>query len=148
MRRLATALAFVALGAGRALAAGEQSGQNAHPGVLTVGGLYLFYDETAPLSFVTAVAHELARNRVELGEVSGSSCQHGVSVPTSPSLNATNISAAAGNGGYFKTLTQIHLAHPNLAGIYDVRVDQRSLSILGVYKRLCIDVVARGFALK
>lgn len=141
---LALALASAAP---RALAAGAQT-QNASPGILTVGGFYLFYNETAPLSFVPSVASELPKNRVELGEVSGSSCQHGVSIPTSLSLHATDISAAAGNGGYFKAIQNIRLAHPGMAGIYDVRADQRSLSILGVYRRLCIDVVARAFALK
>lgn len=144
-------LAFlaVALAASAARAAGEEDGQNAHPGILTVGGFYLFYNEQAPLSFVTMVPHEAPQDRVELGEVSGRSCQHGASVPTSLSLNATSISAAAGNGGYFKALDNIRKAHANLAGIYDVRADLRTFSILrGVYQRLCVEVVARGFALK
>jgi len=139
---------FAMLAASPARAVGEGEGQDASPGILTMGGLYLFYNEQAPLSFVSPVPSELPRERVELGEVAGRSCQHGLSIPTALSFRATNVSGAAGNGGYFKALESIRKAHPGIAGIYDVRTDLRSLSILGLYRRLCVEIVARGYARK
>ena len=77
----------------------------------------------------------------------GNSCQHGLSIPVTASIRPTTVSGAAGNGGYNKTLAGILKARPDLAGIYDVKVDVHTISILGFYRRTCTEILARGFRL-
>jgi len=67
-----------------------------------------------------------------------------VSLPTSSSSRAS-ISGAVGEGGFARALQDIRERHPDLTGIYDVKVDEHFLGILTVYSRRCIEVTARGF---
>jgi hypothetical protein len=70
-----------------------------------------------------------------------------LAIPISTSILSTTVSGAAGNGGYNKTLAGLLKARPDLAGIYDVKVDVQTLSILGFYRRSCTEILARGFRL-
>ncbi len=129
-----------------ARAAGENDGDTAVPGLIPAGSLMLFYDSSGPLSFVTMTPKDKPKGAFELGTVTGSSCQHGLSVPLSADVRGTSITGAYGNGSFVKAVGQIKAEHPTASGIYDVRVDQRVFSILGIYRKLCTEVTARAFA--
>ena len=111
--------------------------------------LILFYDSEAPLSYQTLTHRDVPQDAVLVGEVVGESCQRGLRVPLLFVLPInTRVSGAIGNGSYEKALSNIREKHPDLDGIYDVRVDIHTFSILTVYVRDCTNVVARGFKLK
>lgn len=142
MRGAAALLLFVLALPGAA--AGQDSGA-ATPGLVRPGGFLLFYDSQGALSFVSATRSELPADAQDAGEVSTSACQHGLSVPLSLSLRANSVSAAAGRGGYEKALARLKAQRPELRGIYDVKVDTRVTSVLRIWRRMCVEVSARGF---
>lgn len=121
----------------------EAAGVNGRGGLMRMGGILLFSNNRGPLSFVTLPAKP--EGAVDVGEVGGETCQHGVAIPTALNVRATNISGSAGNGGFEKTLAKLKESRPELAGVYDVRVDARIFSVLGFYRRLCTVIHARGF---
>lgn len=120
-------------------------GEDAAPGLMPMGGLVLFYDSQGPLSFVSATRSELAPDAVDAGEVEAQACQHGLSIPLGLSLRATNLSGAAGRGGYEKALERLRAARPELRGLYDLKVDVRVTSVLRLWRRLCVRLSGRGF---
>jgi len=122
----------------------DREGYQARPGLLRVGGFVLFYNAQGPLSSVPMTRRELPKDALPSAEVFGKSCQHGLSIPLSASLRAQSISGAVGDGGYRKAVEKIRLAHPEVIGLYDVRIDHHTISILGIYKRLCVEVTARS----
>lgn len=126
-------------------AADNDEGEDAAPSLVRPGGFMLFYDSVGPLSFVASTRRELPADAVDIGEVRASACQHGLSIPISLSLRGNSVSGVAGRGGFEKTLAKIKEAHPELRGIYDVKVDQRTTSVLGLWRRVCAEVTARGF---
>ncbi|TBR21037.1 hypothetical protein EPO15_11290 [bacterium] len=143
MRTLA---ALLALGLAAAPAgAAEDEGDDSSPGLVRVGGLLLFYDSQGPLSFASATRSELPAGVVDAGEVKAVACQHGLSIPTGLSLRSTNVSAAAGRGGYLKALERLRRQRPELRGLYDVKVDVRETSVLRIWRRMCVELTARGF---
>ncbi|MDE2293182.1 MAG: hypothetical protein KGL53_13960 [Elusimicrobia bacterium] len=131
------------LAAALALPAAAQ--ETAEPALVPVGGVMLFYDTQAPLSFVPPTRRELPKDAVDAGNVAGEACQQGLSIPLSLSLNPTSVSGAFGRGGFDEALERIRKAVPGLRGVYDVRIDMRVTSVLGVWRRLCVEVTARGF---
>ncbi len=138
--------ALLALGLAAAPAsAAQEEGDDASPGMVRVGGLLLFYDSQGPLSFQSATRSELPEGVADAGEVTASACQHGLSIPTGLSLRSTNISAAAGRGGYAKAIERLRKERPELRGLYDLKVDVRETSVLRVWRRMCIQLTARGF---
>ncbi len=148
MRRLAAAAACLLLLSASAAAIGEGDESGAAPGLITTGGLLLFYDATGPLSFPTMTPRDVPAGARPLGFVSGRSCQRGLSIPLAFSLNSTSVSGAYGDGGYKKALAALHRARPDLAGIYDVTMDVQVFSLLnGLYRSLCTIATGRGFAL-
>ena len=126
----------------------QEEGTTAQPGLINPGGLIVFYASEGPLSFQTLTPGELPPGARDAGEVRGRSCQYGLAIPVAASIRPTTVSGAAGNGGYDKTLASILKARPDLAGIYDVKVDVQTLSILGFYRRICTEILARGFRLR
>lgn len=126
-------------------AAGENDGDTAVPGLIPAGSFMIFYDSSGPLSFVTMTPKDKPAGTPELGLVKGVSCQHGLSIPISANLRGTSISGAVGNGSFVKALEEIKKKKPEVAGIYDVRTDQRIFAILGIYRKLCTEVTARAF---
>jgi len=140
VRWLVLAALFAARGAGA-----QEEGASARPGLIHPGGLLIFYSVQGPLSFMTMTPGDLPPGAKDAGEVQGRSCQYGLSIPVTLSLRPTTISGAAGDGGYRKTLAAIRKGRPDLAGIYDVKVDVQILSILGFYRRTCTEILARGF---
>lgn len=143
MRALAAVLAAVLLAA--PAAADNDEGEEASPSLARPGGFLLFYDSVGPLSFVTATRRELPADAVDIGEVAASACQHGLSIPLSLSVRASSVSGAAGRGGFEKTLARIKEKHPDLRGLYDVKVDRRITSVFRLWRRTCTEVTARGF---
>lgn len=139
------ALAVALLSSPGPAGAGEGHSYEANPGLLRMGGLLLFYNIRAPLSFVTMTPGGLPEGSALAGEVSGRSCQHGLAIPVTASLRPTTLSGAGGDGGYEKALAALRKAHPGLAGIYDVKVDLHTISVLGFYRRVCTEILARGF---
>jgi hypothetical protein len=138
---LAVILAFLP-GAARAQ---DDDGQ-AQPRLVPAGGILLFYNSTGPLSFETATPGHLPPGAVRLpGELQGSSCQYALAIPLSASLRATSVSGAKGDGSYEKALGVLRAGHPELSGVYDVKVDLHVTSVLGVFRRLCTEITARGF---
>ncbi len=125
----------------------QEDGTSASPSLIRPGGMTVFYNSEGPMSFVTPTPKDLPPGARDAGEVKGRTCQHGVSIPVTASFRPTTVSGAAGDGGYRKTLAAILKDRPDLAGIYDVKVDMHNLSILGFYRRLCTEVLARGFRL-
>lgn len=140
------ALILVALLATSAGARGENDEDTATPGLIPSGGLMLYYNSRGPLSFVTMTPKDVPKGARQLGLVSGSSCQHGLSVPITADVRGTSISGVQGDGGFQKAVAHILKQKPETSGIYDVRVDQRVFSILGIYRKLCTLVTARAFA--
>ena len=128
-------------------AVAQEGGTSARPVLVQPGGLLVFYSSEGPLSFTALTPGELPPQAHDAGEVKGRTCQHGLSIPITASLRSTTVSGAAGNGGYRKTLAAILKERPELAGVYDVKVDVQTLSILGFYRRTCTELTARGFRL-
>ena len=121
---------------------------DARPGLLRPGGIVLFVNSRAPLSFETLSPSQIPADAVDAGTVFCRSCQHGISAPiTAPSgtSRGTNVSGAGGNGGFERALANLKKERPEIRGIYDVKVDYHRISILGIYRRLCIEITARGF---
>lgn len=128
-----------------ALPAAAQDEGRASPALVPAGGLLIFYDSQGPMTFVAATRRELPAGVSDAGEVEAQACQHGLSVPLSLSWRATSVSGALGRGGFEKALERVKAARPELRGVYDVRVDLRVTSVLGVWRRLCVELAARGF---
>lgn len=146
MRRLALAAALGLLAA-PAAAAGENEDDAAIPTMQSRGGLHLFYQSVGPMSFVAMTPRDVPADARPLGEIKSVSCQRGLSIPLAASFRATSISNSYGDGGYKKSLELMKKQHPDLVGIYDVKVDLQIFSILGgLYRALCTHVSARGFA--
>lgn len=142
-----TLLAVLLLGlSAPVFARGENDEDTATPGLIPAGSLMLFYDSEGPLSFVTMTPKDRPASARELGLVKGVVCQHGLSIPLSADVRGTSITGAVGNGSFAKAVAQIKKDHPEATGIYDVRTDMRVFSILGIYRKLCTEVVARAFA--
>lgn len=129
----------------RALAQGDS--YEARPGLIRMGGFVLFYNSSGPLSFHTMTHVELPKGNVPMGPVEARSCQHGVSIPIFSSFGRFNLSGAGGDGSYRKILEKIREKHSELTGVYDVKVDLHLFSILGIYKRTCTEIAAKGFKL-
>lgn len=145
MKILLPVLLFVAL-APFVAAKGEEDGDDASPGLIPAGGILIFYKSEGPLSFVTMTPKDVPADARRLGTVKGVSCQHGLSIPITASLRATNVTGGYGDGSFRKAVAQIKKEHPDMVGIYDVRADLRIFSLLGLYRRLCTEVTARAFA--
>lgn len=117
----------------------------ANPGMLRLGGMVLFFGGEGPLSYQLPAAGSAPAGAKPVGEVFGSSCQYGLSVPLALAPRATRLAAGRGLGGYEKAIADIHSKHPGLKGVYDVKVDTRHLSVLGIYRKQCVEVTARGY---
>jgi hypothetical protein len=128
-----------------ASAAAQQEGSAAIPDLIGPGGFVVYYDARGPLSFLPMTPRELPPGASILGEVSGEVCEYGISVPLTLSYQGPAASAAYGRGGYEDALRSIRQEHPELTGVFDVRVDHRVTSVLGILRRLCTELVARGF---
>jgi hypothetical protein len=123
----------------------QEDANEARPDLITVGGFLVFYDARGPLSFPAMTARDLPAAAVVGPEVEGRACEYGVSIPITLSFRGPSISGAGGNGGYEAALEDIRERHPAIAGVFDVRVDDHTTSILGFLRRLCTEVVARSF---
>ena len=136
---------FAALLAATAAASpfGQES-YEARPGLITLEGYVVFYNSQGPLSMVSMTRSELPKDAVPSGKVEGKSCQHGLQIPLSATLWPTKVSGAIGDGGYRKVLSEIREDNPEIIGLYDVKVDQQIVSILGIYRRICTEVRAYG----
>ena len=145
--RALLAAAFLAAASAPCAAMGEGTDDFAVPQMQTTSGFVLYYNSTGPMSFLSMTPRDVPKNARLLPEVRGVNCQRGLSIPTAVSINATDISGVYGDGGYVKSLLKIVKAHPDVAGIYDVRVDLEIFSILGFYRSTCTIVTARAFAL-
>lgn len=141
---LAAALALSLAAPGHALGEGDED--DAVPGMQSPGGMVLYYRSEGPMSFVAMTPKDVPADAVKIREVRGRACQRGLAVPIAASLNATSLSAYYGNGSYAKALARIKKAHPEVAGLYDVRTDVEVFSVLGFYRSLCTIVTARAFA--
>ncbi|MBI3547566.1 MAG: hypothetical protein HY078_00800 [Elusimicrobia bacterium] len=139
--KLAALLLLATLGAANA----QEDGSGAAPGLMNPGGLVLFYNDVAPLSFVTMTPKDLPPGVVLGGDVKGRSCQHGLAVPIAANFRATSLSAAAGDGSQRKALEGIKAENPDVAGLFDIRIDDHTFIILGIYKRSCVEITARAF---
>ncbi len=137
---------LVVLLAASAGARGENDEDVATPGLIPAGGLMLYYNSTGPLSFVTMTPKDIPQGARPLGTVTGTSCQRGLSIPITADVRGTSITGAHGDGSFQKAVAHIKAQRPETAGIYDVRVDQRVFSILGIYRKLCTEVTARAYA--
>jgi len=113
------------------------------------GSIILFYDSLGPLSFVTMSPRDLPGDAVQIGEVYARTCQYGIGIPlippTSPTSSGTSISGVKGNGSYQRTVLKLKTRYPELRGIFDVRVDDQTTSVLAIFRRLCTEITARGF---
>ncbi len=108
----------------------------------------LFTNSRAPLSFETLSADKLPANATDAGTIYCQSCQHGLSIPVTPpsgTSRGSNISGLGGNGGFEKAFANLKKERPEIRGIYDVKIDYHRVSILGIYRRQCLEVTARAF---
>jgi hypothetical protein len=141
------AAALAAAAAGPCAAAGDGDDDFALPMMQTTGGLVLYYNSTGPLSFLSMTPKDVPAGARLIPEVRGVTCQRGLSIPITATIQATDISGVYGDGGYIKSLAKIKKENPGVIGIYDVRVDLEIFSILGFYKSTCTIVTARAFSL-
>jgi hypothetical protein len=144
MRRFwAIAAIAAALASGWALAQDEDE---AHPTLMAPGGFMLFYGGAGPVSYRESTPRDVPKQAKLLGEVQGEGCQQGLFIPIQLSFRSNSVSGITGNAGFEKALREIHQQHPALDGLFDVKVDRHTLSILGIYRRECTEVVAQGFS--
>jgi hypothetical protein len=127
-------------------ACAQKPSYRANSDLIFVGALMVFYDSEAPLSYQTLTTQEMPKDAILLGEVEGDSCQQGLSIPIffSPT-NWVSVSGAKGNGSFKKALLDIREQHPDLTGLYDVKVDIHRKSYLTIYRKECTIVIAQGF---
>ncbi len=123
----------------------EGDGTANFPGLISTGGYVLYYNSEGPLAYVPE--GRPPKERTEMGEITARTCQYGVSIPLEAAFRPAMASGGAGDGSYKKTLQTLKHTYPQLEGIYDVKVDMRLLSVLGVFQRLCTIVTARGWRL-
>ncbi len=121
----------------------QEAGSEARRGLISVSGFLLFRNARGPLSYVSEAAPALG---AETRPVFGRGCQHGLSIPITMAVRGPRIAAAAGRGGYEIALAKIREAHPGLKGLYDMKVDDHVISVLGIYHRVCTEINARGFS--
>lgn len=116
-------------------------------GLIEPGGFIIFFNSQGPLSYQTISPNELPADAVRTGNVWCKICQHGVTLPVSDAtgMRGTNVSGAAGNGSFKKAFDRLHEEHPDLRGVYDVKIDLQRVSILGIYRRVCTVILAKGF---
>jgi hypothetical protein len=122
-----------------------QESYEASPGLLLLGGFVVFFDAQGPLSYPTLTAAEVPNDAISLGSVTGRGCQYGLSIPIVGASSLTRVSGGVGRGGFQKAIGDIRQRHPELRGIYDVKVDSHLLSVLTVFSRRCVEISARGF---
>ena len=126
-------------------AAQEEAAGDGRTRAIRMGGFLLFGNNRAPHSIVALPARPAGMT--DAGEVKDRSCQWGVAIPLALNIRATSISASTGDGGYEKVMSRIKEKHPEVAGIYDARMDAHYTAILGIFRRLCLEVTARSFRL-
>ena len=144
---LPAAAVLLSLLAAPAAALGENEDATAVPTMTSRGSIHIFYQSVGPMSFVAMTPKDVPADARPLGEVKSVSCQRGVSIPLAANIRATSVSNSYGDGGYRKALELMKKKHPDLEGIYDVKVDLGIFSLLGgIYRSLCTYVTARGFA--
>lgn len=129
--------------------ADEPEGYEANPDLINVDGYVVFFNAQGPLSYLSATSGEIPAGATRMGNVHGQSCQHALSLPLSADLRTQSAKAggALGDGGYQQAFEKIKKDHPDITGIYDVRVDMHEVRILSVYSKLCTEITARGFTL-
>ena len=115
------------------------------PALIRPGGLPVFFSSSGPLAYSSLTRSEIPKDAVPAGELTGRSCQFSLAVPLSATIRATSISGAVGNGTYNKILQDMEHAQPGLRGIYDTKIDLHYTTILGVFGRLCTEIVAEGY---
>lgn len=125
----------------------ERAAYETNPNLIRMGGYMLFFNSRGPLSYSTLNKSDLPSGSMDLGIVKCESCQYGLSIPifTSAGSRSSSISGAQGDGSFKKALANLQVQRPELRGIYDVKVDLHQINILGIYKKLCTEVSARGF---
>jgi hypothetical protein len=124
--------------------AGAQESYEARSGLLQLEGLVVFFSGAGPLSYVTMTARDVPADAVRIGSVAGRGCQFGVSTPFM-GTGTPQLSGGGGEGGFARAVEDIRRRHPDLRGIYDVKVDDHVMSILTVFQRQCTEVAAQGF---
>ena len=144
MTRVALLVSLLAASTGGSVAVAQTESYEANPGLISLSGFVVFFDSEGPLSYATLTAKNLPSGAVLIGTVKGRGCQYGISTPIGVS-SMPRMSGAAGKGGYERALQDIWERHPDLRGIYDVKVDDHLLSVLTVFQRQCTEVTAKGF---
>jgi hypothetical protein len=129
--------------------ADEPEAYEVNPDLINVDGYVVLFNAQGPLSYLSATSGEVPSGATKMGNVHGESCQHALSLPVSADLRtrSAKIGGALGNGGYQQVFEKIKKEHPDITGIYDVRVDSHEVRILSVYSKLCTEITARGFTL-
>lgn len=115
-------------------------------GLISPSGFIVFYNSQGPLSYRTLTLKDLPVGTTLLGEFKAENCQYAVSIPLNLIFRqGVTLSGAQGNGGFKKAMVGLHRDYPQVDGIFDVKIDIHTLSILGLYTRECTEIVARGF---
>ncbi len=124
----------------------DQDWYKARSTLMTPGSYFVaFYQTKGALSYQPMDGKDLPPNVIDAGNFQDKSCQYGISIPLSIAVNSTKISAHFGDGTYFKTLRKIQTKHPELAGLFDIKADLQTVSVLGLFAKECVIVAARGF---
>ena len=123
-----------------------QEGERVRPTLMPTGGFVLFYGGSGPMSYITPTPRDVPKGARMLGEVQGEGCQWGIFIPLQLSLRPEGVSSVFGNAGFVKALGEIRQKHPDLDGLFDMKIDRHTFSILSIYNRACTEVIARGFS--
>jgi hypothetical protein len=145
VRPLGLAAGVLAVALWGPVALAQTESYEASSGLIPVGGFVIFFNASGPLSYATPTPKDLPAGALRLGVVTGRSCQFGVSTPFTSVSGVPRLSGAAGEGGFAKALDDIRARHPDLTGIYDVKVDDHVVGVLTIFQRQCTEITARGF---
>ncbi len=119
-----------------------------NPSIVSPSGYFIVYDVQGTLSFEPSTRWELPKDITTIGQVTGQSCAYALSIPIALALTASKVSGAYGENGYNKAVKNILKVHPDISGIYDVKVDTHIITVLGIFTRQCLLLSARAFKIQ
>jgi hypothetical protein len=128
------------------VAQNSQNSYSSKPMLIRPGGLLLFYNAEGPLSLQAMTPKEIPKDLVpaKSEEVFAKGCQHGLSIPLSLAIRRQSLSGAWGKAGMGKAILKLKKEQPEIVGLYDVKIDMHTTSILGIYTRQCVEITGRG----
>ncbi len=134
MRALSLLLAALSL---PACAARPHTSYEANSQVLSLPGIIAYQGSSGALSYHSPVVYP-DEQLTPHGRIRAEVCQQGFSVP----VYRTFVSVGWGAGDYRKAVQELRRGMQPQARLHDVQVDERRLSVLGLYRKQCLELNA------